>query len=67
MISQDTLHARILLDKTSLEVFWDNGLSPMTSIFFPEAPMESLSIATTKESLSILKLEVSAIDITERP
>lgn len=67
LISQDTLHARILLDKTSLEVFWDNGLSPMTSIFFPEAPMESLSIATTKESLSILKLEVSAIDITERP
>ena len=41
----------IVLDKTSIELFFDNGQTVMTEIFFPKAPFESLYFqAPTKES-----------------
>jgi len=41
----------IVLDKTSIELFFDNGQTVMTEIFFPKVPFESLYFqAPTKES-----------------
>ena len=67
LTTQDTIQARVLIDKTSIEIFWDEGLSPMTSIFFPQAPMDQLSIATSKEILDIAALEIFEIDLSQHP
>lgn len=40
----DTMDVRVVIDKTSIEVFYDNGKTVMTEIFFPEKPMETFSV-----------------------
>ncbi|UGU14925.1 glycoside hydrolase family 32 protein [Sinomicrobium kalidii] len=44
--TSDALDIHIVLDKTSIEIFYDNGTVVMTEIFFPEAPFETLSLTT---------------------
>lgn len=39
----DNISVQIILDKTSIELFFDNGETVMTEIFFPNAPFESFS------------------------
>lgn len=34
----------LIFDKTSVELFADNGLTTMTSIFFPQAPLSNIKI-----------------------
>lgn len=52
---------KIVLDKTSLEIFADDGLTTMTSIFFPESNMSKINIETntptTIGSLSLYDLK----------
>ena len=36
-----------LLDKASIEIFFDKGRTVMTEIFFPNAPMETLNLKTS--------------------
>ena len=49
--TQNDWTGTIVLDKTSIELFFDNGQTVMTEIFFPKAPFESLYFqAPTKES-----------------
>lgn len=52
-ISNDkTIKGIMLLDKTSVELFWDNGTTVFTEIFFPNAPftkMEEFEYSTNKE------------------
>jgi len=31
--------AIVIFDKTSIEIFWDQGKTVMTEIFFPNAPL----------------------------
>lgn len=51
MNTQKDWTGTIVLDKTSIEVFFDDGQTVMTEIFFPQAPFESLYFqAPTKES-----------------
>lgn len=38
-----TIKGTMILDKTSIELFWDNGLTVMTEIFFPNAPFNRIS------------------------
>ena len=39
----DTIKGSVILDKTSLELFWDNGLTVMTEIFFPTEPFNKIT------------------------
>ena len=39
----DTISVQIVLDKTSIELFFDKGETVMTEIFFPNAPFDSFS------------------------
>ncbi|MGS2761892.1 glycoside hydrolase family 32 protein [Sinomicrobium sp. M5D2P9] len=50
----DTLDVHIVLDKTSIEIFYDNGSVVMTEIFFPKAPFDTFGL-TAADSEAILK------------
>ena len=53
----------ILIDKTSVEIFYNNGTTVMTEIFFPSIPFENLDLYTKNKSTSIIKtLEISQIN-----
>ena len=41
---------QILLDKTSIEIFYNNGETVMTEIFFPNSPFQSLKLNATNDS-----------------
>jgi fructan beta-fructosidase len=47
-----TMNMEIVLDKASIELFADNGLTVMTDIFFPSAPYTSISIQSNNEQLN---------------
>ncbi len=53
-----SLSGRILLDKTSIELFYDDGLNVMTEIFFPNAPFETLSIQSDDDKLKLAHVEI---------
>lgn len=42
----DTLSVLMILDRTSIELFYDDGGTLMTEIFFPEKPYTSLSVSS---------------------
>lgn len=42
--TSDTLSVLMILDRTSIELFYDNGETLMTEIFFPEKPYTSFSV-----------------------
>ncbi len=52
------LSGKILLDKTSIELFYDDGETVMTEIFFPNAPFETLSIASENGEFLLDSIEV---------
>ena len=43
-VKTSEINLTMILDKTSVELFYDNGLSVITEIFFLEAPFEEFSI-----------------------
>lgn len=56
------IKVEIVIDKTSVELFYNDGETVMTEIFFPTEPFENLSISTKNNSeTSIEKLIVSQI------
>ena len=40
---EKTIKGTVILDKTSIELFWDDGLTVMTEVFFPNAPFNKIS------------------------
>ncbi|MFD1095520.1 glycoside hydrolase family 32 protein [Salegentibacter chungangensis] len=60
----DNLPVEIFLDKTSIEIFYDNGETVMTEIFFPTRPYKSFT-AGKGEDFSIKNLKTSKFDIPE--
>ncbi len=60
--SANNLIGKILLDKTSIELFFDEGQTVMTEIFFPNAPFETLSIESNKEKFSLDNLEIHELN-----
>ncbi len=56
------LTGKIVLDKTSIELFYDNGQTVMTEIFFPNAPFEVLSILSDQEKFMINNLEIHELN-----
>ena len=56
----EKISVQIVLDKTSIELFFDNGETVMTEIFFPNAPFESFS-AYADKSFKIENMEMNQL------
>ena len=55
----------LLIDKTSIEVFHDNGALVMTEIIFPSKPFTDLTIKSLNGSSTIKDLAISEIKVHE--
>ncbi|WP_299129748.1 glycoside hydrolase family 32 protein [uncultured Winogradskyella sp.] len=53
----------IVLDKTSVEVFYNNGMYVMTELFFPNAPFDDFSIVSEDQSFLIDDLKIETLKI----
>jgi fructan beta-fructosidase len=60
---QDELPVELVLDKASMELFYDRGETVMTEIFFPENPFESLTLITEKPGKTRIEVEVLELNI----
>ena len=50
LTQKDEIKLEFILDKTSIEVFYNNGETVMTEIFFPNSPFQTLKLSTTNNS-----------------
>ncbi|MFL1012648.1 glycoside hydrolase family 32 protein [Flavisericum labens] len=57
-----TLHIQIILDKTSVEVFYENGKVVMTELFFPNQPLDHFSIRSNDKTFKIENLRVQQFE-----
>ncbi|MBD0832580.1 glycoside hydrolase family 32 protein [Aestuariibaculum sediminum] len=61
--SNSTLTGTIILDKTSVELFYDQGETVMTEIFFPNAPYDTLSMIAGDEDFTINHIEIHKLNV----
>ena len=52
----------IILDKTSIEIFYDNGETVMTEIFFPNAPYDKLTIGSKNQEFILDNIEIHKLN-----
>ena len=57
------LKIEVLLDKTSIEVFYNDGETIMTEIFFPNEPFEAFSINTTDAALILENIKIEEFQL----
>lgn len=58
----ENLKGTILLDKTSIEIFYDAGETVMTEVFFPNTPYETLSIHSENKDFILDNLEIHELN-----
>ena len=58
----DKMDIRIIVDKTSIEIFYNNGKTVMTEIFFPDEPMEYFSASKANTSYTIHNLIINQLN-----
>jgi len=63
--SQKSAAFKIILDKTSIEIFYNNGEKVMTEIFFLNKPFTSLSI-TSKEKMEVNNVIIQELNVSKR-
>lgn len=56
------LAGKIILDKTSIELFFDNGETVMTELFFPNAPFETLSIESKNQEFTLSTISIHQLN-----
>ena len=56
------MEVKVIVDKTSIEVFYNNGKTVMTEIFFPEKPMETFSVSKANFNFSIENLTINQLN-----
>ena len=56
------LKVKILLDKTSVEVFYNDGEVVMSELFFPNGPMEKFNIISDDKTFKIENLKIQEFD-----
>jgi levanase/fructan beta-fructosidase len=56
------LEVEFVLDKTSVEVFFDDGETVMTEIFFPDQPFQTLSLLPKTSSKTIFSAELFELE-----
>jgi fructan beta-fructosidase len=59
--TSDTIKFTIVTDVSSVEVFLDDGLSVMTSIYFPDKKLTDLTIRTKKSPVKLHNLTVKQL------
>ncbi|SDS22987.1 glycoside hydrolase family 32 protein [Gramella sp. MAR_2010_147] len=47
----------LIIDKTSIEMFFDNGTTVMTEIFFPNQPWTEFSLSSVNETFTVSGIE----------
>lgn len=62
--SQKKAAFKIILDKTSIEIFYNNGEKMMTEIFFLNKPFSALSISS-KEKMEISNFKVQELNFSK--
>ena len=60
--NSDTLKVHFILDKTSIEIFYDNGATVMSEIFFPNEPYDRFTISSNAD-LNIQDMEINRIEV----
>ncbi|MCM8569025.1 glycoside hydrolase family 32 protein [Gramella jeungdoensis] len=58
----DTLKVHFILDKTSIEIFYDDGATVMSEIFFPNEPYTRFTISSNA-NLTIEEFEINRIEL----
>ena len=53
---------KIILDKTSIEIFYNNGEKVITEIFFPNEPYTSLTVSSNN-GVELSNLEINQLNI----
>ncbi len=59
---ENSLKGTIILDKTSLELFFDDGKTVMTEIHFPNSPYTTLNFEVENEEVTLDLIEVHEIN-----
>jgi len=60
----EKVNVQMVIDKTSIELFYNHGETVMTEIFFPNSPMESLKLVTLNPSATTIDhLRVSELGL----
>lgn len=62
----EMLDLKLIADVSSLELFADDGLSVMTSIFFPKSPYNKLEIKGNLEAVSAIRLAATASSVKKK-
>ena len=57
----DKMTLTALFDKTSVELFFDNGKTVMTELFFPNAPFNQLDLVTDGLGAELIQFKVIAL------
>lgn len=57
----NSIEVRVVIDKTSIEVFYDNGKTVMTEIYFSDKPMESFSIAKANSDFELKNVLINQL------
>lgn len=65
LVNKQTLDIEFVLDKASIEIFFDEGRTVMTEIFFPNAPMEILNLKTSASNSIIDFFKVQELKINK--
>lgn len=58
---KEEINLKVLVDKTSLELFWDDGETTMTEIFFTRQPLNQLSSRSTQEHYQLNTFVLNAL------
>ena len=62
-IPSNMLKIEVLVDKTSIEVFYNDGETIMTEIFFPNEPFEAFSINTSDAALILENIKIEEFQL----
>ena len=57
----NSIDVRVIIDKTSIEVFYDNGKTVMTEIFFSDKPIESLSVTKANSEFELQNVIINQL------
>jgi levanase/fructan beta-fructosidase len=57
----NSIEVRVIIDKTSIEVFYDNGETVMTEIYFSDKPMESFSIVKSNSNFELKNVMINQL------
>ena len=55
------MDVRVIVDKTSIEIFYNNGKTVMTELFFPDKPMQYFTVSNANVEYTIENLTINQL------